>query len=530
MPPSPARKPGVPRFLWYFYQDFLNAASQLNFSFSPSVTLAKFRAYKFTWAEIAEHAFLTVLATFWLTIMTAPPFPYKLLIPILYATGMIIPFTSQFLVPATPVLAWVITFFSSRFIPASWRPSISVSLLPTLESVLYGGNISDILTRYTNPVLDVLAWLPYGVIHFTAPFVVAAALWLWRGNAGKGNNEALKFWARAFGYMNLTGVIIQIIFPCAPPWYELIYGLTPANYSIRGSAGGLARIDALFHSNGYANTFSASPVVFGAFPSLHSGCATMEALFISHFFPKLRRYIWCYAALLYWATMYLTHHYLIDVVGGTCLTVFAFYFFLPPTLRTPYDSPSPFASTKMSSVFANGASGQGHVGIGRGGRSKHEQYDEERGPWRSGSPGSSAGSRRSGDGEAGPSQTPTSGMPFLPRGSGAGRSSSKNQRAHRHTASIASLIRADERVDEGWSPIGATVNGTPRTFAFPTSARRASEDVRGKDRARLADLGDIGQVSNPHTIGELVPPAVGDPESGRASPRIRSPQINTVDH
>ncbi|KAG8769366.1 Aureobasidin resistance protein Aur1 [Ceratobasidium sp. 428] len=228
--------------------------------------------------------------------------------------------------------------------------------------------------------------------------------------------------------------------------------------------------------------------------------------------------------------MYLTHHYLIDVVGGTCLTVFAFYFFLPPTLRTPYDSPSPFASTKMSSVFANGASGQGHVGIGRGGRSKHEQYDEERGPWRSGSPGSSAGSRRSGDGEAGPSQTPTSGMPFLPRGSGAGRSSSKNQRAHRHTASIASLIRADERVDEGWSPIGATVNGTPRTFAFSTSSRRASEDARGKDRARLADLGDIGQASNPHTIGELVPPAVGDPESGRASPRIRSPQINTVDH
>jgi hypothetical protein len=71
--------------------------------------------------------------------------------------------------------------------------------------------------------------------------------------------------------------------------YELIYGLTPANYSIRGAAGGLARIDALFHSNGYQTTFSASPVVFGAFPSLHSGCATMEALFISHFFPKLRR-------------------------------------------------------------------------------------------------------------------------------------------------------------------------------------------------------------------------------------------------
>ncbi|KAF8761283.1 PAP2 protein [Rhizoctonia solani] len=421
-----ANTEGCPRFLWYIYQDFLNAAAGLNYSFSPSVTFAKFRAHKFTWTEIGEYGFLTVLATFWVTIMTAPPFPYKLMIPMLYTTGIIIPFTSQFLVPATPVLAWVITFFSSRFIPTEWRPSISVSLLPTLESVLYGGNISDILTRYTNPVLDVLAWLPYG------------------RNAGKGNNEALKFWARAFGYMNLAGVLIQIVFPCAPPWYELIYGLTPANYSIHGAAGGLARIDALFHSNGYQTTFSASPV----------------ALFISHFFPKLRRYIWCYAALLYWATMYLTHHYLIDVVGGTCLTVFMFYFFLPPTLRTPYDSPSPFASTKMSSV-------RGTTSI-----------------------------RRS----------------IPSRGSGTGV---RGQRAHKHTASIASLIRADERVDEGWSPVGAGPNGTPRAFAFP----RGSEDNGRVGHSRGGSLGRV--------IGELVPPAVAeqDPASGRASPRIRSPQV-----
>ncbi|KAG8714904.1 Aureobasidin resistance protein Aur1 [Ceratobasidium sp. 423] len=507
--PSPTRR-AVPRFLWYIYQDFLNAASGLNYSFSPSVTFAKFRAHKFTWAEIGEYAFLTVLASFWLIIMEVPLL-IKLAIPTLYVTGIIIPFTSQFLVPATPVLAWVITFFSSRFIPTAWRPSISVSLLPTLEAVLYGGNISDILTRYTNPVLDVLAWLPYGVIHFTAPFVVAIALWLWRGNAGKGNNDALKFWARAFGYMNLVGVLIQIVFPCAPPWYELIYGLTPANYSIHGAAGGLARIDALFHSSGYQKTFSASPVVFGAFPSLHSGCATMEALFISHFFPKLRRYIWSYAALLYWATMYLTHHYLIDVVGGTCLTVLMFYFFLPPSLRTPYDSPSPFASTKMSSVFANGASGAGYVGIGRGGRSKHEQYDEERGPWRSGSPASSVGSRRSAE------APPPSGVPFLPRGSGTGV---RGQRAHKHTASIASLIRADERVDEGWSPIGAGPNGTPRTPAFP----RGSEDHGRMGHSRGASSGRV--------IGELVPPAVAEQDvaSGRASPRIRSPQVGGIEH
>lgn len=209
--------------------------------------------------------------------------------------------------------------------------------------------------------------------------------------------------------------------------------------------------------------------------------------------------------------MYLTHHYLIDVVGGTCLTIFMFYFFLPPSLRTPHDSPSPFASTKMSSVFANGASGAGYTGIGRGGRSKHEQYDEERGPWRTGSPASSSGSRRSGE------APPASGVPFLPRGSGTGV---RGQRAHKHTASIASLIRADERVDEGWSPVGSGPNGTPRTFAFP----RASEDGR-------AGHSRVGSYSQ-RVVGELVPPAVAEEDlaSGRASPRIRSPQMGSVEH
>lgn len=55
-----------------------------------------------------------------------------------------------------------------------------------------------------------------------------------------------------------------------------------------GSPGGLARIDTLFGGSGYTETFSAAPLVFGAFPSLHAGSATMEALFLSHFFPRFK--------------------------------------------------------------------------------------------------------------------------------------------------------------------------------------------------------------------------------------------------
>jgi inositol phosphorylceramide synthase catalytic subunit len=413
-------------------QALVAAVGRLDKSTNPRDTIARIRKHKLVFSD-SIWLFHFALASFWLYFMTKPPFPYKLLIPILYGIGIMIPLTSQFLVPATPVLDWVITWYSVPFLPPSWRPTVSVYFLPTLESVLYGANISDILTRFTHPLLDVAAWLPYGVLHFVLPFVIAIFIWLFRPK------QVLHLWARAFGYMNLAGVIIQILFPCAPPWYELIYGLTPASYDTPGSAAGLARIDKLFHGDGYAVTFSKSPVVFGAFPSLHAGCATMEALFVSHFFPHMTVYVWSYTAVLYWATMYLTHHYLIDVVAGACLAIAFFYLYLPDEMRAP--------------------------GTGSGAAmSKYEIYDLET-PRR----GDSAVGDVSGDLESddegsdmditafrSPAATPTTGTPFVQQQqqqSKASSSSSGKPGGHRHTASIASLIRADERAEDGWSPV-----------------------------------------------------------------------------
>ncbi|KAI0919838.1 hypothetical protein AcW1_003013 [Taiwanofungus camphoratus] len=406
--------------------------------------------------------------------MQFPGFPLKLMIPILWITALLIPLTSQFFLPATPIFIWLLTFYASRFIPVAWRPNISVVLLPTLESVLYGANISDILTRFTHPILDILGWLPYGVIHYVFPFVVAAFVWLFR------SKKVLHLWARAFGYMNLIGVFIQILLPCAPPWYELIYGLTPADYSMHGSAGGLARIDRLFHSSGYTLAFGNSPLVFGAFPSLHAGSATMEALFVSHFFPQATKYIWSYTAVLYWATMYLTHHYLIDVVAGACLAVASFYLFLPDDLRG------------AAALAPPGGLSAGVYGTRR---SKYEIYDleEPRSAGRSGRGVNGSIMRDAADydledlsdRESDSEEMdityrspvipngPNSAVPFLKQNGGAAVQPSPKKN-HRHTASIASLIRAEERAEDGWSPIRGS-------FPFSSSAtrnERAGDDTK----------------------------------------------------
>ena len=78
--------------------------------------------------------------------------------------------------------------------------------------------------------------------------------------------------------MNLLGVLIQMAFPAAPPWYKNLHGLEPANYSMHGSPGGLGRIDKLLGVDMYTRVFQFINH-FGAFPSLHSGCCIMEVLF-----------------------------------------------------------------------------------------------------------------------------------------------------------------------------------------------------------------------------------------------------------
>ncbi|KAH9815782.1 hypothetical protein DFH28DRAFT_1163218 [Melampsora americana] len=279
----------------------LAATQRLDLSLNPTKTINKLKSHHWHWKNDAQYLIMISVAGLSLYICGLPWF-LKLFIILAYSTALLLPLTFSILLTRLSNL-----HLDPRFISGCQS-------YPTLESVLYGANISDILTRYTNPVLDVIAWLPYGVLHFVLPFVTAIFLFVFGGPG------AVKFFGKAFGYMNLAGVAVQILFPCAPPWYEL-------------KAGGLARIDHLFHSKGYTNTFRNSPIVFGAFPSLHAGCATLEALFLSHYFPRWRVLYWTYAFILYWSTMYLTHHYLIDLVAGGSFAISAFYLFLTEDQR-----------------------------------------------------------------------------------------------------------------------------------------------------------------------------------------------------
>ncbi|KAJ3278085.1 Aureobasidin resistance protein Aur1, partial [Borealophlyctis nickersoniae] len=83
-----------------------------------------------------------------------------------------------------------------------------------------------------------------------------------------------------------------------------------------GNPGGLARVDKLFGTHIYTSTFNASPLVFGAMPSLHSGFAVLIVLFAMHYSRRAGFLLSFYMCWQWWATMYLRHHYMVDLVVG----------------------------------------------------------------------------------------------------------------------------------------------------------------------------------------------------------------------
>lgn len=94
------------------------------------------------------------------------------------------------------------------------------------------------------------------------------------------------------------------------------YGYSPANYSLPGDPGGLVRVDALLDTTIYEGVFEQSPLVFGAFPSLHSAFAVCVTLFSFHLNRTVGILMIGYTLWMWWATLYFSHHWMVDLLGG----------------------------------------------------------------------------------------------------------------------------------------------------------------------------------------------------------------------
>lgn len=232
-----------------------------------------------------------------------------------------------------PFVLWLAMFNFYVEIPIDMRPRIDVTTLPRLENYILGGYYLQTWPRTILSedntfllILDLLAAFVY-LIHFALAWIFALFLYVYsRKRRTPDGKPIVEPWTFLFtmGILNLIAVITQISWPTAPPWYLDQYGEDQeANYEIAGDEAGLARVDQMLQFDLFRKLYGQSPIVFGSFPSLHAAWPIVITMFAPrNIIIKTIGYI--YIVTVWWAAMYLNHHFFVDLIGGAVYTAFSY--------------------------------------------------------------------------------------------------------------------------------------------------------------------------------------------------------------
>ncbi|MCC6415171.1 MAG: inositol phosphorylceramide synthase [Opitutaceae bacterium] len=165
----------------------------------------------------------------------------------------------------------------------------------------------------TNAGLDLVCGAAY--LLFIPVFLFGAGWWRFKLKA-PGSERVM--WA-LLG-LNLAGYAVYLIYPAAPPWYVDRYGLGPAVLTALPEAAGAARFDALLGVHWFADYYGRNANVFGAIPSLHVGQTFLLAVYAWQFRSN-RVFTTTFWLLVFFASVYLNHHYVIDGLAGMILAL-----------------------------------------------------------------------------------------------------------------------------------------------------------------------------------------------------------------
>ena len=211
-----------------------------------------------------------------------------------------------------PLLGWQLLFPLSKYIPVEMRPPVDVvSLLIADNYLMLGQGLPhQFMHLIANPLLTLCCAFVY-TIHAILPFLFLAYLY------AKDRSQILRF-VFIFGCVNLAGVIIELLYPCAPPWYNEKFGTAAASYAMGGNPARLADVDALFGISFYKSMYGKGPIVFGSFPSLHAAWPYIIATSKLH--PG--RWTMYYSWFVWFSAVYLTHHFVVDILGAILLIHF----------------------------------------------------------------------------------------------------------------------------------------------------------------------------------------------------------------
>lgn len=160
--------------------------------------------------------------------------------------------------------------------------------------------------------LDVAASILYAA-HFVFPLGIAFIFWM--------RDRALYFrFAGTLLLMALAAFVVYLLVPVAPPRFAYLHGEALAVVDITGET----IIKLGMHPSADWIYQNLSPNDNAAFPSLHAAFPLLAWLFLRGRHRAAAWLVALYTVAVWFAIVYLGHHYIVDILGGAAFAVGAY--------------------------------------------------------------------------------------------------------------------------------------------------------------------------------------------------------------
>lgn len=207
------------------------------------------------------------------------------------------------LVDLLPFFILLLTFQSLRSFADDLTPaSIHITDLIAYEKALFNGVIPAAYFQKTLTNLAITPFLStffnvFYMSHFLVPVIMAIVLWYRRKE---------QYWYFIIGLILLTyaGFVTYFLYPAAPPWWATKYGY-------------LLDQPVTLSTFAYPTLVEfAGPNPVAAMPSLHMAYPTYIYLFCLFVWGKKAAWLIFLPIFVGLSTLYLGHHYVIDLIAG----------------------------------------------------------------------------------------------------------------------------------------------------------------------------------------------------------------------
>jgi hypothetical protein len=230
----------------------------------------------------------------------------------------------RFLIAFSIFIVYWIIYDTMKLFPNYEFNPVNIEKLYLLEKQFFGiATVDGLITpneyflthhsRFLDSLcaLFYLSWIPLPLLF---------AFYLFRRNP-----VAFLRFSLAFFLANMIGFIIYYLHPAAPPWYVELNGFS-LDTSTKSNAAGLLRFDDFTGLTFFRDMYAKGSNVFAAMPSLHAAYPFL-GLYYSYVIRN-KFFTVCFAiftAGIWFSAVYLTHHYILDIIAGLLCAIAAIF-------------------------------------------------------------------------------------------------------------------------------------------------------------------------------------------------------------